>query len=155
MRSTLVLALSVICAALVLSGPTDAQAVKVDEVTGTIDVSNLPLDELSNVLVSGILEHNLRTTRFVGITSAVFPKFGSDHFFAFGRACDSEFPNTHMCGDTELLQAIPTPDITGRAMIWADSATTSFPVLLCAMPDGIISCGVVSEIQIPVACCGF
>ncbi len=55
MRGSLVLAVAVVCAALVLSGPADAQKDKVVEVTGTVDVGNLPLDVGGNVRVSGIL----------------------------------------------------------------------------------------------------
>lgn len=53
MRSTVVIALSLVCAALVLSGPADAQKTKLVGVTGTVDIGNFPLDAEGNIKVSG------------------------------------------------------------------------------------------------------
>jgi hypothetical protein len=116
MRGSLVLAVAVVCAALVLSGPTDAQQIK--EITGTVDVGNLPLDAAGNVLVSGILlnpQPPPLPIRFVGFTQTQLT--GDSGAIMLSRACHFEFPNTRQCTTAEIVETI-NPPLTDPATGW-------------------------------------
>ncbi len=108
MRNAILVALGLVGAALVLSGPTVAQQIK--EITGTVDVGNLPLDALGNVLVSGVLRNPQRQPlpiRFVGFTQAQIT--GDSGAIMLSRTCHAEFPGTRQCTTAEIVETISPP----------------------------------------------
>jgi hypothetical protein len=84
----------------------------VQNVAGSINVANLPLDADGNVRVGGTLTlaaPPIPTARFAGYTAATFSE--GTGLLTLNRACHAEFLGTRVCGGIELVNMIPPPPV--------------------------------------------
>ncbi len=157
MKNAMIVALGLVGAALVLSGPTDAQNIKTVQVTGVVDVGNFPLDAEGNVRVSGELGTGTSAVaHFVGITAGTVESngsFGNNLYGIFdsNSACQAEFPDTRVCLWPEIAVSIPAPQYDGCVVI-ADDFNTLFTQATCINTNGRFSS---DGLPATVACCGF
>ncbi len=161
MRNAIIVALGLVCAALILSAPADAQRMKITEVTGTVDVGNLPFDAEGNVRVAGNLRGSIefQRIRVVGFTQPMEP--GTGDITEFSNLCGSFVPGSRMCEDVELFRSLPPPQPFGVA--WSFNTLTNdnsnAVILRCTFQAGNASSPFgnvcVNQTPMPVACCGF
>jgi hypothetical protein len=126
----------------------------VQEVVGTVNVGNLPVDAEGNVKVT--LSSLAPVVRFIGFTDVTFeapsPFAGP---LSFSRACDSEFPGSRICEANEVLRSIPiVAEFTQSALIFLPSDPTTVQAkVYCVNADGQV--GSCPGGLLPVACCGY
>ena len=158
MRGSIVLAVAVVCAALVLSGPTDAQNIKTVEVTGTVDVGNLPLDANGNVRVAGNLRGSIefQRVRFVTVTETNLLAGELQGPMGAHRLCAAEFPNLRACEGQEYLRTIPPePSFSDSIGRWVVVVQVELPHYSTKCINDIGTLGSCAGHALPVACCGF
>ncbi len=179
MRNALIVGLAVICAALILStGGLDAQNVKTVQVTGvvdvgnlpaiqnvagTVDVGNLPLDADGNLRVAGNLNAAPREIRFIGFTAELpyDPSFPISTALA-NSECHAAFPSSRVCGWEEfILQIPPVPvDPNQPCVMTALRNSNGIVVDVTQLRDLVTPALVVcvaneALTEFPIACCGF
>jgi len=127
----------------------------VQQVAGTVNVGNLPVDAEGAIRVTGTLAAPPPPPHFVTRTTATFPTGGNDlaRTFDMSRACDSEFPGTRLCEDVELFRTIPPPTLDGTVWVFtAHSCCSSIGIQLnCYGAEGMTDCTGSPS----VACCGY
>ncbi len=148
MRNALIVGLAVICAALVLSGPTDAQNIKTVQVTGTVDVGNFPA---------------VQRVRFVGFTAELpyDPSFPISTALA-NSECHAAFPSSRVCGWEEFILQIPPVPIDPNqpcvmtALRNSNGNVVDVTQLRDLVTPALVVC-VANEAltEFPLACCGF
>jgi hypothetical protein len=122
----------------------------VQEVAGTVNVGNLPVDADGNVKVSGghvavaVLAHFVGTTT----TSGFFSGQGT---LALSRGCNAEMPGTRVSDWEEIFSTIPPAPLVGSVIVSRDLANS--PNGVCINQDGLM----VSYCPepAPIACCGY
>lgn len=127
------------------------------QVAGTVNVGNLPVDAAGNVLVSGTLHLPSASVRFVGYTQAIYRE--GTGLLELGRACDSEFTGSRMCEGMEMAKISPPPPapaapamlvLFGSSTTWGTGLAT-VPLSSCMSAAGVpFACG---GDPLPVACC--
>ena len=113
MRNAFIVGLAVVCAALVLSGPTDAQNIKTVQVTGVVDVGNFPAVQQ----VAGAERH------FLGVTQNSF-RFDQG-IFAPARACHIDHPGSRPCTTAEIVGTV-NPPVLPAGTAWVLPSATYF-----------------------------
>jgi hypothetical protein len=134
-------------------------------VTGSVAVTNLPLDSEGNLRISSGPPAGRPGLRFVGITRTTF----SDGFDGVGvltltRACGAEFPATRLCQLSEiLLDTIPGPPewpglvrVTGAGQILATGGGIGQPSACLRSTGLVMDCSFSNDGPgpWPAACCG-
>ena len=125
-------------------------------VVGTVDVGNLPLDVDGHLLIAPE-----RPFRFVGVTTERFD--GAAGWGAMTRACFDEFPGARMSFLEDYMRTLNPPELLERAWIqnnpistgdaancnnWTSLASQGAAVLL----DGSVRRAVDCTNEFPVAC---
>jgi hypothetical protein len=127
------------------------------EITGTIDVGNLPLDDEGNLLVSGIsCGGGPAPVRFVGVTTQTVSRNPGEFdpefpVLAMNHACHAEFPATRACTYGELLRLTPPADWQGLALVATNDLSLSNAVGVCLTSQG--QPGYCTS-PTPTTCCG-
>ncbi len=152
MRNAIIVALGLVCAAVILStGGLDAQSENAARpslnLTGTLALLDPPQPHV------------------VGITKTTFPPFslfGGPGALPINRACFAEFPETNVCTLTEVLNAFPPPSPWPDLVIVSNESRGfgGFPApvgIICIDSDGAFPTGRIPDcpIESPVICCGF
>lgn len=141
----------------------------VQSVAGAVEVSNLPVDADGNLRISSSPPTPL--IRFAGYTAATFQE--GTGLLALNRACQTEFPDTRVCGGFELVDMIPAPpeivpnqggdpSLPGYAClvryeqsfssVGSPESGARIPFSSCMSALGVpFDCG---GLLMPVACCG-
>lgn len=121
-------------------------------VAGTLNVGNMPVDANGDLRVVGNLQAVPASLHFVGITSESILPPNISKVVLLSRACAAEFPNTRICEDIDLDRQIPPPpEFTSPAWVMQISSEYAMPVAWCQDSDGY--CTDLSAH--PVACCGY
>jgi hypothetical protein len=119
----------------------------VQQVAGTVNVGNLPVDADGNVKVVGIAAAPSASVHFVGYTPVVHVQ----SVWAMTTECNNDFPGTRACTADELFYAIPPPpDWTG------DAVGVLFPLnspSRCVNHNHEDGCA--GTPTLPIACCGY
>ena len=150
MRNALIVALGLVCAAIILS-------------TGGLDAQSEHAAAPSLNLTGSLVLLDPPQPHVVGITTTTFPPF--DFFSGPGalpinRVCFSEFPETNVCTLTEVLNAFPPPSPWPDLVIVSNESTRGFlgsGGFICIDSDGAFPTGRIPDcpIESPVMCCGF
>ena len=141
MRNALIVALGLVCAAIILS-------------TGGLDAKSEKATGLSLNLSGSITLVDPPQRHFVGITTTTFPAwepFSGPSKLSVNRVCFAEFPDTSVCDASEVQNALPPPPP------WPDRVIViGNPLITCMDSDGGFQAGLgVCPIESPVMCCGF
>lgn len=128
----------------------------VQAVSGTVIVSNLPVDGEGRLIVA---VPQAAPLRFIGYSTATFPE--GTGLLDLNRACAAEFPATRTCSALEIVQLIPAPGPTTAPALLVSFVGTrdlggvgpvEIPASSCMSASGVaFSCGTG---PLPVACCG-
>ena len=141
MKNAIIVALAVVCAAVILSsGGLDAQS------------ENAATHSLN--LTGSLVLFDQPNRHVIGTTTTTFPPwepFSGPTRLVVNRVCFAEFPDTSVCVFDEVLNSIPPPPP------WQDRVIViGNPLITCMDSDGGFQSGLgVCPIESPVMCCGF
>jgi len=137
----------------------------VQQVAGTVNVGNLPLNQDGNLRVTGTLASLPAAASFVGFTSPA--PLSVLTALQGSRLCSQEIPGSRLCSIAECYRSIPAPPEFPTQMLgtgWArlmeaEIPPHSAPALICIRSDGEVeasACTLITGLtETPFACCGY
>jgi hypothetical protein len=126
----------------------------VQQVAGSVQVSNLPVDADGNVRISGNLTLVPPAIRFIGLSGPV-TNHPNGNVLDLNRDCVAALAGTRACHVSEVLNAIPPPgrwDSVPGGVVWVVHDINGLGQL---DSDGNFSQYATFADGNPVACCGF